>query len=181
VWRYLEWEESRMDETTATNETNVECESAFAERDASLAASTAPESKATAVHPRHPATFSWFRLTVGVASVMILFMMVAPCVPGLDVLVRARPVKWEYRVEIVYPDILHDRGTSTEGAIAQNQVTVADARLNALGVEGWELTGSYLEMETAFPNFGDTKYVTGLRDNVRPQRLVLIFRRLLRQ
>jgi len=40
-----------------------------------------------------------------------------------------------------------------------------------------ELVDSYLEMETVHPNFGDSRYVTGLQPNVRPQRLVLIFER----
>ena len=35
----------------------------------------------------------------------------------------------------------------------------------------------YLEMETAFPNSGSAKYVTGPQPNVRPQRLVLILQR----
>jgi hypothetical protein len=38
------------------------------------------------------------------------------------------------------------------------------------------IVGSYLEIETAYPNFGDSKYVTGLQPNVRPQRLVLVLR-----
>lgn len=61
--------------------------------------------------------------------------------------------------------------------MAQNQITVNDAQLNALGLQGWELTGSYLEMETAFPNFGNSDYVSGLKDNVRPRRLVLMLKR----
>lgn len=49
--------------------------------------------------------------------------------------------------------------------------------LNKLGIKGWELVGVYLEMETAFPNFalGDT--VQGLKSNVRPQDVVLLFKR----
>lgn len=58
-------------------------------------------------------------------------------------------------------------------------VTPSQDELSKLGAEGWELVGSYLEMETAFPNFGNAGYVTGLQPNVRPQRAVLIFRRRL--
>ena len=122
-------------------------------------------------------SFSWFRLVVAVAVLGMLLMTVAPYVPGLKDLLEAKPVTWEYRVVNVSPDVANDRGTTTAGGLAQNQITVSDAQLNALGLQGWELTGSYLEMETAFPNFGSADYVTGLRDNVRPQRLVLILKR----
>ena len=52
--------------------------------------------------------------------------------------------------------------------------------IQEMGKDGWELISSYLELETAYPNFGNDDYVTGLRDNVRPQNLVLIFRRPIR-
>jgi hypothetical protein len=65
----------------------------------------------------------------------------------------------------------------TSGALAQNQGTVRDAQLNALKLWGWELTGSYLEMETACPNSGNSDSVTSLKGNVRPQQLVLILKR----
>jgi hypothetical protein len=126
---------------------------------------------------RRGTSFSWFRLIVAIAAVGMLFMAIAPRVPGLKGLLGERPVTWEYRVVNVSPDVANDRGTTTAGGLAQNQITVSDAQLNALGLQGWELAGSYLEMETAFPNFGSADYVTGLRDNVRPQRLVLILKR----
>jgi hypothetical protein len=47
----------------------------------------------------------------------------------------------------------------------------------AMGTEGWELVDTYLELETAYPNFGDEDYVTGIQPNVRPQALTLIFKR----
>lgn len=81
----------------------------------------------------------------------------------------------------VAPVVANDRGTTTAGALAPNQINVGEAQLDALGQQGWELAGSYLEMETAFPNFGSADYVTGLRDNVRPQRLVLILKRPVRE
>jgi hypothetical protein len=49
--------------------------------------------------------------------------------------------------------------------------------LNKMGSEGWEMVGCYLEMETAFPNLGTGDYVTGLQPNIRPQCLVVIFKR----
>jgi hypothetical protein len=49
--------------------------------------------------------------------------------------------------------------------------------LDRLGSEGWELVGVFLEHETAHPNFGSEGLVTGLQPNVRPQKLVCIFKR----
>ena len=63
------------------------------------------------------------------------------------------------------------------GALKYASVNVDQAQLQSLGGEGWELVDSFLEMETAFPNFGSSEYVTGLQPNVRPQRAVLLFKR----
>jgi hypothetical protein len=63
------------------------------------------------------------------------------------------------------------------GALEFTSITPNERKLNALGAEGWEVVGTYLEIETAFPNFGSAKYVTGLQPNVRPQRLVLVLQR----
>ena len=65
------------------------------------------------------------------------------------------------------------------GAFKFTTITPKAGQLNALGAQGWEVVGSYLEMETAWPNFGSAKYVTGLQPNVRPQRLVLVLQRRL--
>lgn len=86
-----------------------------------------------------------------------------------------RRVTWEYRVYEYIGDG-YDRAISEQAAY-QNFIDPSADDLLTLGQEGWELAGCYLEMETAFPNFGDEDYVTGIRDNVRPQRLVLIFKR----
>jgi hypothetical protein len=82
---------------------------------------------------------------------------------------------WEYKVVAVSPKGNVER----TGAAAFSTVTItpSDSELDALGAEGWELVTSYLEMESAYPNFGDEKYVTGLQPNVRPQRVILIFKR----
>lgn len=85
--------------------------------------------------------------------------------------------KWEYKVLPVYSDI----NPKVEiASLSYSTVTPNDSTLNVLGLEGWELVSSYLEMETTHPNFGDSKYVTGLQPNVRPQRAVLIFKRHLK-
>ena len=69
-----------------------------------------------------------------------------------------------------------NKRTGTD-AFEYSSIKFNDSDLDALGKCGWELVGSYLELETAFPNFGKTDYVTGLQPNIRPQCLVLIFKR----
>jgi hypothetical protein len=89
---------------------------------------------------------------------------------------RLQP-RWEYQVLGVVSAPTHVR---TGPAAAEFSAITPDMdQLNELGRQGWELTGSYLEMETAWANFGNDRYVTGLQPNVRPQRLVLLFRRAL--
>jgi hypothetical protein len=56
-------------------------------------------------------------------------------------------------------------------------IQMNSASLKELGEQGWELVGTFLEMETAYPNFGKEEYTTGLRENVRPQSATLIFKR----
>jgi hypothetical protein len=64
-----------------------------------------------------------------------------------------------------------------DDAMKFTSVTPDEHELSKLGSLGWEVVSTYLEMETAFPNFGNAGYVTGLQPNVRPQRLVMILRR----
>jgi outer membrane PBP1 activator LpoA protein len=63
------------------------------------------------------------------------------------------------------------------GALKYASVQVDEKQLQVMGADGWELVNAFLEMETAFPNFGSSEYVTGLQPNVRPQRAVLLFKR----
>jgi hypothetical protein len=86
---------------------------------------------------------------------------------------RARPT-WEYKVSYVMPAVLERTGAE---AFRAATVTPSEEELRVVGQEGWELVSSYLEQETAYANFGNDKFVTGLQPNVRPQRLVLLFRR----
>lgn len=83
--------------------------------------------------------------------------------------------KWEYKVVKVSSE-KYSR-SDYESKFSTN-VLPTDSLLNSYGIEGWELTTSYLEVETAFPNFGDANYVTGLQPNIRPQDVVLIFKRI---
>ncbi len=88
---------------------------------------------------------------------------------------NAKP-KWEYKV---LSTMAEGHSRTGSAALSYASVTPSEGGLNELGLQGWELVASYLEMETAFPNFGKDKYVTGLQSNVRPQRAVLLFRRQL--
>jgi hypothetical protein len=80
---------------------------------------------------------------------------------------------WEYKV-ISYAGYESRDGS---GAFHFQTITPNEEDLKKLGAEGWEIATSYLEMETAFPNFGSADYHTGIKENVRPQRLVLILKR----
>ncbi len=86
----------------------------------------------------------------------------------------AGPPTWEYKVVAVYNEG-NDR--IDDGAMAFSSVSPSESEMNTLGLQGWELATSYLEMETAYPNFGNQGYVTGIQPNVRPQRVVFIFKR----
>src|SRR5690242_5123402 len=86
--------------------------------------------------------------------------------------------RWEYKVVSVSAEG-HDRTGKSAGKYAS--VTPTNDDLNALGAEGWDMVSSYLEMETAWINFGNDSYVTGLQPNVRPQRVVFIFKRLAKE
>lgn len=86
--------------------------------------------------------------------------------------------KWEYKLLTVSSQVYSRTGTD---ALKSTTATPSESELNKLGSEGWELVASYLEMETAHPNFGNESYVTGLQPNIRPQRAVLIFKRISKQ
>lgn len=66
------------------------------------------------------------------------------------------------------------------GALKYASIKYEQSVLDKMGIEGWEMVGCYLEMETAFPNFGRDDLVTGIQPNIRPQCLVLIFKRQVR-
>lgn len=83
--------------------------------------------------------------------------------------------KWEYKTITVTPSTKNNRmGT---GAGDFSLVEQSDEQLNQLGGDDWELVSSYLEMETAYANLGNQKYTSGLQPNIRPQDVVLLFKR----
>jgi hypothetical protein len=84
------------------------------------------------------------------------------------------PSTWEYKVLVTQAPSHEKTGPN---AMASNEVMLDEAALNALGKDRWELVSSHVEMETSFPNLGDAKYVTGIHSNVRPMRVVMVFKR----
>lgn len=100
----------------------------------------------------------------------ILFL----CCLLAGVLVSCSPKEqsWEYKVVKVAgkdAEILADYGPLVYG----DQTPM----LNKMGQEGWELIDIYTEVATAFPNFGNSEYVTGIRENVRTGVVNFVFKR----
>lgn len=86
----------------------------------------------------------------------------------------APPPTWEYFL-LTAPA----SGGGREGYSAgqPSTIKVPRATLDSLGDRGWELVGTLMEIETAYPNFGNSEYVTGLQPNIRPQLATLVFKR----
>ena len=84
----------------------------------------------------------------------------------------SKPQAWEYKVVKVAgknAGYMADYGTLAFGD--------QTAMLNKMGKEGWELISTYTEIGTSFPNFGNSEYVTGLRDNTRTCVVNFVFKR----
>ncbi len=81
--------------------------------------------------------------------------------------------KWEYKV-VTY---VSKKSRTGEEAFQEDSIIPSDESLSEDGSEGWEIATSYVEIETAFPNFGEQKYHTGIKSNVRSKRLVIIYKR----
>lgn len=79
--------------------------------------------------------------------------------------------QWEYKVVKLtgIQDLSGDFG-----AMTFNDPT---GQLNKLGEEGWEVATSYTEENTVHPNFGDSKYVTGLQPNTRTATVTIVLKR----
>lgn len=95
----------------------------------------------------------------------------------IDLMKAEQNVRYEYDI-VSYSS--EGNGRMGEEAMKFSTITPGFADLDRRGAEGWEVVTSYLEMETAYPNFGNDKYVSGLQPNIRPQRLVVVFQRRLK-
>lgn len=65
--------------------------------------------------------------------------------------------KWEYKTVSI-------EGQSY-GEMSSPTFRNPTPMLNELGKDGWEVVGTYTEINTSFPNFGNQEYVTGIRTN----------------
>ena len=92
---------------------------------------------------------------------------------------------WEYKLvyydaeKITSEDKNYVKATTDfYSSVSSKSVIPEESGLNKMGKDGWELVSSYLENETVYPNLlARGSGVAGLQTNVRPQRLVLIFKR----
>ncbi|EKQ57448.1 MULTISPECIES: DUF4177 domain-containing protein [unclassified Clostridium] len=117
----------------------------------------------------------WFKLSL-IALIIIFISITMYGIKSIKSSIGInQEQKWEYKTMKILPETSNSR--TGEGSANINTITPSEEQLNELGGDGWELVSSYLEMETAYPNFGNDKYVTGLQPNVRPQRLVLLLKR----
>lgn len=78
------------------------------------------------------------------------------------------PTLWRYKT-IAIP-AKYGSDTSTR------EISLDMPELISLGSQGWEVAGLWLEKETVYPNFGKSDYVTGIQPNIRPSRLVILFK-----
>lgn len=76
---------------------------------------------------------------------------------------------WEYKTLTITGE--------SDSEFVSNTFNVTDEDLNLFGAEGWELVNVYTLQETVFPNFGNEKYVTGIRENTRTKSINYVFKR----
>lgn len=98
-------------------------------------------------------------------KILLVFSLVA-------LLASCSDTKWEYKVVKV-------AGKEAEQMADFGSLVYGDqtSMLNKMGQDGWELVDTYTEVGTAFPNFGSSEYVTGLRDNHRTTVVNFVFKR----
>jgi len=114
-------------------------------------------------------------------NVLIVLMLVGIGAPFWSLL--RPPQQWEYKVREVYAktpsNVNNLRGIIDDNYEKLSHTTISDFEwiLDAIGDDGWELVGVSVEHETVHPNFGNGDYVSGLQPNVRPQKLICIFKR----
>lgn len=85
--------------------------------------------------------------------------------------------KWEYQTIEFMAEESDTAFSDNQKALSYKTIPDISSKILEMGQQRWELVSSYLEHETAHPNFGNSEYVTGIQPNVRPQKVVLIFKR----
>lgn len=84
--------------------------------------------------------------------------------------------KWEYKIVRV-PGQESEKMADFSPVVFNDQTTM----LNKMGEEGWELIDTYTETNTVHPNFGNSEYVTGIRENTRTSVLNFVFKRVAKE
>ena len=82
--------------------------------------------------------------------------------------------QWEYKT-------LSVEGTMENEFQPSAVFDVTDADLNILGKQGWELVEVYTQTGTVYCNFGDDRYITGIRENVQTFKINFVFKREFKQ
>ena len=77
--------------------------------------------------------------------------------------------KWEYKIVTVENE--------QASAFKASEIKVSSEDLNLFGEDGWELVDVYTIIETEHPNFGNSEYVTGIRENTRTSSVNYVFKR----
>ena len=77
--------------------------------------------------------------------------------------------KWEYKIVSVENE--------EESEFEYTDIKVTSEDLNLFGEEGWELVNVYTITDTDHPNFGNSEYVTGIRENTRTSSVNFVFKR----
>lgn len=85
--------------------------------------------------------------------------------------------RWEYNTISVMGNVLFETSLGNEWC---RDFTVPLTQIDSLGNLGWELVDTYTLTETVHPNFGNEKYVTGIKANTRTQQVIYVFKRPLR-
>ncbi len=128
-------------------------------------------SETNALKEKKRSAKKWFEILVIIILALILTVTLSLKVGQIN----EANQKWEYKTLEFTP--AENNGRVGDGSEAYNTILPSEVDMNQLGNEGWELVTSYLEMETSYPNFGNEDYVTGIQPNVRPQSVVLLFKR----
>ncbi|RTR22361.1 hypothetical protein [Deinococcus radiophilus] len=120
-------------------------------------------------------------LAVAAAGVVKDFLPSAPPAPQVQATQR-----WEYKqllVDAVYASDADRESAEFAASVGietddgKKHFALDEAQLASLGEEGWELVAALPATETAYTNFGNSQYVTGLQPNVRSGSVTLVFKR----
>ncbi|WP_460194640.1 DUF4177 domain-containing protein [Thermosynechococcus sp. FA-CM-4201] len=113
--------------------------------------------------------FQFYNQTITAASALAIFLMLL--LGGLF-----PNGKWEYKTVYVRAKTVSSDAYPKFSA-KEVSLMELESEVEKLGKQGWELVDSFVEDETVHPNFGQSNLVVGLQPNVRPNRVVLLFKR----